>query len=146
MIAVALVAGPVALAVPVLVWIGRLRLAALGWIAGLAMLGAGIGVAVAPNSQPGSGQGAFSTAVQLLGAIAFAAVLVGLAEWAPATDSPPTQAPALSLEPGQPLEPSPDQTPVPVPSSEPALGAGSGPDAGASPVRAAIPAERHETA
>ena len=146
MIAVALVAGPVALAVPVLVWIGRLRRAALGWIAGLAMLGAGIGVAVAPNSQPGSGQGAFSTAVQLLGAIAFAAVLVGLAEWAPATDSPPTQAPALSLEPGQPLEPSPDQTPVPVPSSEPALGAGSGPDAGASPVRAAIPAERHETA
>ncbi|SNQ49300.1 conserved membrane hypothetical protein [Frankia canadensis] len=81
MIALVLVAGPVALAVPVLVWIGRGRPAVLGWIAGLAMLGAGIGVAAAPNSQPGSGSGAFSTVVQLLGAVAFAAALAALAVW-----------------------------------------------------------------
>ncbi|MCM3925457.1 DUF3367 domain-containing protein, partial [Frankia sp. AiPs1] len=81
MVALVLVAGPVALTVPVFVWLGRSRPRALGWLAAIAMLGAGIGVAVDPNSQPGSGHGAFGVPVQVLGSLAFAAVLAALACW-----------------------------------------------------------------
>ncbi|EIV93474.1 alpha-(1-_3)-arabinofuranosyltransferase family protein, partial [Frankia sp. QA3] len=81
MVALALVAGPVALVVPVFVWLGRSRPQVLGWLAALAMLGAGIGVAAQPNSQPGSGHGAFGALVQVLGSLAFAAVLAALAVW-----------------------------------------------------------------
>ncbi|KQC38579.1 hypothetical protein UK82_09115 [Frankia sp. ACN1ag] len=80
-VALVLVAGPVALVVPVFVWLGRSRPQALGWLAAIAMLGAGIGVAVEPNSQPGSGHGAFGVPVQVLGSLAFAAVLAALAVW-----------------------------------------------------------------
>jgi arabinofuranan 3-O-arabinosyltransferase len=79
MVALALVAGPIALVVPVLVWVGRQRPALLGWIAALAMLGAGIGVAAEPGSEPGAGHGAFSIWVQVFGSLALAAVLAALA-------------------------------------------------------------------
>lgn len=80
-LAVVLVAGPVALAVPVLVVIARRWPTVPAWIAGATMAGAGIAVAVAPNSTPGSGQGAFGAATQVLGALALAAVLATLASW-----------------------------------------------------------------
>ncbi|KDA42946.1 DUF3367 domain-containing protein [Frankia sp. BMG5.23] len=79
MLAVALVAGPVALAVPVFVLVGRRWPAAGGRCAAVAMIGAGIGVAAQPGSQPGSGQGAFGPLVQVFGALALAAVLAALA-------------------------------------------------------------------
>ncbi|WP_261565429.1 alpha-(1-_3)-arabinofuranosyltransferase [Frankia gtarii] len=81
MVALVLVAGPVALAVPLLVWFGRSRPWALAWFAALAMLAAGIGVAAQPNSQPGSGHGAFGVPVQVLGSLALAAVFASLAVW-----------------------------------------------------------------
>ncbi len=79
MLAVALVAGPVALAVPVFVLVGRRWPAVPGLSAAVAMIGAGIGVAADPGSQPGSGQGAFGPLVQVFGALALAAVLAALA-------------------------------------------------------------------
>ncbi len=78
-VAVVLVAGPVALCVPVLVWAGRRWPAVPAWAAGLAMLGAGIGVAAQASSAPGSGQGAFSPSVQAFGAVALGAALASLA-------------------------------------------------------------------
>ncbi|MCM3885637.1 alpha-(1-_3)-arabinofuranosyltransferase [Frankia sp. R82] len=80
-LAVLLVAGPVALAVPIVILIGRRWPTVPAWIAAAGMAGAGVAVAVAPNSSPGSGQGAFGAPTQLLGAVAFAAVLAALVAW-----------------------------------------------------------------
>jgi arabinofuranan 3-O-arabinosyltransferase len=77
-VAVGLVAGPVALAVPVLAVIARRRPAVLPWLAAVCTVGAGIAVAIVPDGQPGDGRGAFSWHVQLLGALAFAATVAAL--------------------------------------------------------------------
>nr|MDT0667831.1 hypothetical protein [Micromonospora sp. DSM 115978] len=78
-IALALVAGPVAVAVPVLVVVALRWPWMLAWVAFAAALASSIGVAVDPNSQPGSGEGAFSWNVQAFGALALAAVIATLA-------------------------------------------------------------------
>lgn len=78
-LAVFLVAGPVALAVPLFVVVSRRRADVLPW-AGLAfMIVAGIGVVARPDPLPGSGSGAFSWYVQGAGALAFAATAAALA-------------------------------------------------------------------
>jgi arabinofuranan 3-O-arabinosyltransferase len=90
MLALLLVAGPVALAVPVFVLLGRRWPEALGWAAVAGMVGAGIGIAAEANSQPGSGHGAFSPQVQVLGSLALAAVLAALALPAASPAAPAT--------------------------------------------------------
>jgi len=82
-VAVFLVAGPVALAVPVLVLVARLMPAVLGWLALVFMTAAGVGVALHPDAIPGSGSGAFGWYVQVAGVVAFAATLAALAARAP---------------------------------------------------------------
>jgi arabinofuranan 3-O-arabinosyltransferase len=77
--ALALVAGPVALAVPILVAVGLRRPAVLPGLAFAAAAAAGIGVAVDPGRLPDSGEGAFSVHVQAAGAVGLAAVLASLA-------------------------------------------------------------------
>ncbi|WP_250643632.1 alpha-(1-_3)-arabinofuranosyltransferase [Frankia sp. AiPa1] len=111
MVALVLVAGPVALAVPVLVWAGRRWPAAPAWGAGLAMIGAGIAVAAAPNSSPGSDQGAFGAPTQLLGAFALAAALSALASrcW----DRPGTTADRKTDDDGVAVASSADPLPTP---------------------------------
>ncbi|MEX5634445.1 alpha-(1-_3)-arabinofuranosyltransferase domain-containing protein [Parafrankia sp. FMc2] len=78
-LAVFLVAGLVALAVPVIVLLGR----RLGWLPGLlalvGMVGSGIVVSTVPSAMPFSGEGAFSWLAQALGALAFAATISALA-------------------------------------------------------------------
>ncbi|OHV37470.1 hypothetical protein BCD49_16180 [Pseudofrankia sp. EUN1h] len=87
-VAVFLVAGPVALLVPVLVLIGRRLPAVLGWAALVFMIAAGVGVSAWPNAVPGSGQGAFSWYVQAAGVVAFAATVAALASRAQAPAGP----------------------------------------------------------
>ncbi|WP_242424842.1 DUF3367 domain-containing protein [Frankia sp. EI5c] len=78
-LAVFLVAGPVALVVPLIVLLGR----RLRWLPGLlalaGMVGSGIVVATVPSAIPFSGEGAFSWPAQALGALAFAATASALA-------------------------------------------------------------------
>ncbi|WP_238430482.1 alpha-(1-_3)-arabinofuranosyltransferase domain-containing protein [Frankia nepalensis] len=82
-VAVFLVAGPVALAVPVLTVVGLRLPWLLPWTGLLAMTAAGIGVALGPDAVPGSGEGPFSWPVQAAGALAFAAALANLVAPAP---------------------------------------------------------------
>ncbi|ONH60994.1 hypothetical protein CcI49_07630 [Frankia sp. CcI49] len=79
MLAVFLVAGPVALAVPVIILLGR----RLRWLPGLlaltGMVGSGIVVSTVPDAIPFSDEGAFSWPAQALGALAFAATISAFA-------------------------------------------------------------------
>ncbi|WP_083418947.1 alpha-(1-_3)-arabinofuranosyltransferase family protein [Pseudofrankia sp. BMG5.36] len=77
-IAVFLVAGPVAVIVLVLVLAGRRRPTVLPWTAFVFAVLAGVGVALEPDAIPGSGDGAFSWQVQAAGVVAFAAVVAAL--------------------------------------------------------------------
>jgi len=78
-LAVFLVAGPMALAVPLFILVGRPRSGLLPW-AGLAfMIAAGVGVIARSDALPGSGSGAFSWYVQGAGALAFAATAATIA-------------------------------------------------------------------
>jgi arabinofuranan 3-O-arabinosyltransferase len=78
-LAVFLVGGPLALAVPVLILIGRRWPTVLPWIAFLCIGAAGVGVALGPDGIPHSGTGAFSWYVQVAGLVAFSAVAATLA-------------------------------------------------------------------
>ncbi|MBX6389256.1 MAG: DUF3367 domain-containing protein, partial [Frankia sp.] len=78
-LAVFLVAGPLALAVPVLVFLGLRWPVLLPWAALVAMTAAGVGVLGGPDAVPGSGRGPFSSQVQLAGTLAFAAAVANLA-------------------------------------------------------------------
>ncbi|WP_347176761.1 alpha-(1-_3)-arabinofuranosyltransferase [Parafrankia sp. EAN1pec] len=77
--AVFLIAGWLALAVPVLVLVGRRFPVVLGVLAVAGMVGSGIAVAVSPDSIPFSGEGAFGWQAQTLGSLAFAATVAALA-------------------------------------------------------------------
>jgi arabinofuranan 3-O-arabinosyltransferase len=77
-LAVFLVAGPVALVVPVAVLVGRRVPGALAWTGFAAMVAAGVGVAARSGAVPGSHSGAFGWFVQTAGAIALAAVVAAL--------------------------------------------------------------------
>jgi arabinofuranan 3-O-arabinosyltransferase len=71
-----LVAGPVALAVPLLALAGRdVR---LPWLAGGLYAAAGALVALRPGQVPGSGSGAYGALAQLLAALALAALVISL--------------------------------------------------------------------
>ncbi|WP_226931381.1 MULTISPECIES: alpha-(1-_3)-arabinofuranosyltransferase domain-containing protein [Parafrankia] len=78
-LSVFLVAGVVALVVPLIVLLGR----RLRWLPGLlalaGMVGSGIVVSTVPSAIPFSGEGAFSWPAQALGALAFAATISALA-------------------------------------------------------------------
>ncbi|WP_045876254.1 alpha-(1-_3)-arabinofuranosyltransferase family protein [Pseudofrankia sp. DC12] len=116
-IAVFLVAGPVALAVPVLVLVGRRYPPALGWTTLLFMIASGVGVAVRPDAVPTSHAGAFGPFVQTCGAIALAAVVAALA----LRGSAPQAELAEPAPPGEPADPSPP-TAAPPPVVAPAVG------------------------
>ncbi len=79
MCVVALVAGPVALVVPVFAVLAARSPVVLSWIAAGCVSIAGMVVAFTPDSLPGSGRGAFGWQVQLCGAVAFACVLASTA-------------------------------------------------------------------
>ncbi|MCK9897329.1 alpha-(1-_3)-arabinofuranosyltransferase family protein [Frankia sp. AgB32] len=77
-LAVWLVAGPAALALPPLAFAARRRPAALPWIAASGMTAAGVIMVLNPNLAPRTGQGAFSGPAQAAGALAFAATVAAL--------------------------------------------------------------------
>jgi arabinofuranan 3-O-arabinosyltransferase len=77
--AVALLSWPLVLVVPPLIYVGRRRPEALPWIAGAAMLAAGVIVALQPGRSPASDTGAFGAPAQLLAVTAVAAVVAALA-------------------------------------------------------------------
>ncbi len=79
MCAVTLVAGPAGLVVPALVTVTRRWSTGLSWLAAGCVGAAATAVALAPDSLPGSGRGAFGWQVQLCGAGAFACVLTSTA-------------------------------------------------------------------
>jgi len=72
---VGLVAGVAGLLVIPLSFVGRRAPAVLSWLGGAAVVGSGLGVALAADALPGSHRGAFGWIVQLCGAIAVSCVL-----------------------------------------------------------------------
>jgi hypothetical protein len=64
--------------VPVLALAARRWPGLLPWVAGVAMIGAGLFEVASPDSQPGHGGGSFSVWSQELAALALAAVVAGL--------------------------------------------------------------------
>jgi arabinofuranan 3-O-arabinosyltransferase len=77
-LAVALVAGPVALAVPPLALLTWWYPQALGWLAAAGAGTAGTFAAIAPGRPPATGQGAFSPVAQAAAALAVGCVLLAL--------------------------------------------------------------------
>ncbi|ADP78906.1 alpha-(1-_3)-arabinofuranosyltransferase domain-containing protein [Pseudofrankia inefficax] len=104
-LAVFLVAGPVALAVPVLVLVGRRYPWVLGTTGLLFMIASGVGVAVRSDAVPTSHAGAFGPFVQTCGAIALAAVVAALA----LRGGAPPGEPANPAPPSEPADPIPTQ-------------------------------------
>jgi arabinofuranan 3-O-arabinosyltransferase len=82
-LAVLLVAGPFALAVPVLAVAARHRGGLLPWCAAVGMTGSGVVMLVAPGEPPSTGLGAFSGWAQAAAAFAVAATVAALAGPAP---------------------------------------------------------------
>ncbi|MCK9904133.1 alpha-(1-_3)-arabinofuranosyltransferase [Frankia sp. Cpl3] len=77
--AVFLVAGPMALVVPVIVLVARRLRWVPGILAVVGMIGSGIVVSTAPHALPFTGEGPFGTPAQVLGTLAFAATISALA-------------------------------------------------------------------
>jgi arabinofuranan 3-O-arabinosyltransferase len=77
-LAVLLVAGPIALAVPLFAVAARRWPGALPWIAAAGMTAAGVIMLVTPDVAPREGEGAFSGWAQAAGAVAFAATVAAL--------------------------------------------------------------------
>ncbi|ADP83107.1 Protein of unknown function DUF3367 [Pseudofrankia inefficax] len=85
-VAVALVAGPVAVVVPALAVVARRWPGLMPWAAAAAMTAAGVAMLATPDGTPREGVGAFGGFAQAAGATALAAVLVALC---PVRDSRP---------------------------------------------------------
>jgi arabinofuranan 3-O-arabinosyltransferase len=92
------IGGPLVLAVPVLVFIGRWRPTWLPWVAFVGMTAAGVVAALTPGNGALIGVGAFSTPAQVCALIALSAVLVPIAHWRSQAGGEPNPA----SEPGYP--------------------------------------------